>query len=127
MAKKEIKWRGKTLEDAKNMDLKDFILLLPARKRRGLKRGFTEIQKNLLKKIERGDKTIKTHCRSMIIIPQMLGKMFLVYTGKEFVQVRVELEMLGHRLGEFALTRKHVAHNAPGIGATRSSAAVSVK
>lgn len=127
MAKKEIKWRGKNLEEAKSMDLKDFTLLLPARKKRALKKGFTEKQKVLLKKIERGDKTIKTHCRSMIIIPQMLGKVFLVYTGKEFAQVRVELEMLGHRLGEFALSRKNVAHNAPGVGATRSSAAVSVK
>ena len=50
MAKKELKWRGKTLEEAKKMDLKDFTLLLPARKKRALKRGFTEKQKKLLKK-----------------------------------------------------------------------------
>jgi len=35
--------------------------------------------------------------------------------------------MIGHRLGEFALTRKRVAHSSPGIGATRSSASLSVR
>jgi len=41
--------------------------------------------------------------------------------------VKIDEEMLGHYLGEFALTRKRVAHNAPGVGATRSSASVSVR
>ncbi|HLC85017.1 MAG TPA: ribosomal protein S19 family protein, partial [Candidatus Nanoarchaeia archaeon] len=36
-------------------------------------------------------------------------------------------EMLGHKLGEFAITKKRVAHSAPGIGATRSSASLSVR
>ena len=127
MAKKELKWRGKNLEEVKGMDLKDFAILLPARQRRSLKRGFTEAHKKLMKKIERGDKNIKTHCRNMIIIPQMLGQILLVYNGKEFKAVRVELEMLGRYLGEFVMTRGSVSHSAPGIGATRSSAAVSVK
>ncbi|MBW2963776.1 30S ribosomal protein S19 [Candidatus Woesearchaeota archaeon] len=127
MAKKELKWRGKSLEEVKQMDLKDFAILLPARQRRSLKRGLTETQKKLMKRIEKGDKNIKTHCRNMIIIPQMLGQALLVYNGKEFKAVRVELEMLGHYLGEFVMTRGSVSHSAPGIGATRSSAAVSVK
>ena len=127
MAKKEIKWRGKNLEEMKGMDLKEFALLLPARQRRTLKRGSTDAQKRLLKRIEKGDKNIKTHCRNMIIIPQMLGQTLLVYSGKEFKAVRVELEMLGRYLGEFVMTRGNVSHSAPGIGATRSSAAVSVK
>ncbi len=127
MAKKELRWRGKNLEEMKKMDLKDFILLLPARQRRTLKRGFTDAQKRLLKRIEKGDKNIKTHCRNMIIIPNMLDQTLLVYSGKEFKAVRVELEMLGRYLGEFVLTRSSVSHSAPGIGATRSSAAISVK
>ena len=127
MAKKEIKWRGKNLEEMKQMDFKEFIDMLPARQKRSLKRGFTEPQKKFLKRIERGDKNIKTHCRNMIIIPKMLGHTILVYSGKEFKAVRVELEMLGHYLGEFVPTRGSVSHSAPGIGATRSSAAVSVK
>jgi small subunit ribosomal protein S19 len=57
----------------------------------------------------------------------MVGKTINVYSGKIFMPVRIEKEMLGHRLGEFVLTRNRVAHSAPGIGATRSSAALSVR
>ena len=75
----------------------------------------------------RGDSNIETHCRDMIIIPPMVGKSIKVYNGKEFLPMTVDLDMLGHRLGEFSFTRTSVRHNAPGIGATRSSAAISVK
>ncbi|MCP3681137.1 MAG: 30S ribosomal protein S19, partial [bacterium] len=44
-----------------------------------------------------------------------------------FVEVVLLPEMVGHCLGEFAPTRRRVAHHAPGIGATRSSASLSVK
>lgn len=127
MVKKETTWRGKKPEEVGKMDLKELAMLLPARQRRTLKRGLTEQQKILLKRVEKGDNNIKTHCRNILILPNMIGKTFLVYNGKDFVAVRVELEMLGHYLGEFALTRKTVKHSAPGIGATRSSAAISVK
>ena len=127
MAKKEILWRGKKEEEVKAMGLEEFTLLVPARQRRCLKRGFTDAQKRLLKRIEAGDKNIKTHCRNMIIIPKMLGQTLRVYNGKEFVMVPITLEMMGRYLGEFALTRRVVEHSAPGIGATRSSAAISVK
>ena len=63
----------------------------------------------------------------MIIVPDMLGLTILVYQGKEFFPVSVSEEMLGHYLGEFAQTRVKVKHSAPGIGATKSSASVSVK
>lgn len=127
MAKKELLWRGKTQEDMQKMDIKEFAQFVTARERRKLRRGFTAMEKALIRDIQRGEKLIKTHCRDMVVIPLMLGKMMYVYTGKEFVQFQVTLEMLGHRLGEFALTRKSVHHSAPGIGATRSSAAISVK
>ena len=72
-------------------------------------------------------KTIKTHCRDMIVIPEMLGLKILIYNGKAFSPVLIDIEMLGHYLGEFSNTRSNVKHSAPGIGATRSSAYQSVK
>jgi len=63
----------------------------------------------------------------MIVLPEMLGKLIRVYNGKEYVPVAIEPEMLGHRLGEFTQTRKKVTHSAPGIGATKSSASLSVR
>jgi len=124
---KELTWRGKTEEEVKSMEMKEFMELITARQRRSLKRGFTDQQKRLLKKIEADDKNIKTHCRNMIIIPNMLGKMIKVYNGKEFIPVSIALEMLGHYLGEFAHTRKLVSHSAAGVGATRSSKAISAR
>ena len=127
MAKKEFKYRGKTLEELKSLSLNEFAELVPARIRRSLKRGFTEQQKVFLKKIRNKEDDIKTHCRNMIILPEMIGMSVRIYTGKEFFKLIIQEEMLGHLLGEFALTRKGVSHSAPGIGATRSSAAMSVK
>ena len=57
----------------------------------------------------------------------MVGRNILIHTGKEWSQIVIQEEMLGHILGEFALTRKGVQHSAPGIGATKSSASLSVK
>jgi small subunit ribosomal protein S19 len=66
----------------------------------------------LLKKVENWDKKtpIKTWSRSCEISPEMVGCIFSVHTGKAFVDVRVTEEMVGHRLGEFAPTRKFVHH-----------------
>ena len=127
MVKKEFTFKGKTVDELKKMSLKEFASLLKSRQRRSLERGFTDAQKILLKKIKANEKNIKTHCRDMIILPEMIGLTIHVHRGKEFVPVMIQPEMVGHRLGEFALTRKRVEHSAPGIGATRSSASISVK
>jgi len=127
MAKKEFTYRGKTLEELQKLSINEFAELLPSRQRRSLKRGFTEQQKILLDNIKKGQKDIKTHCREMIILPTMVGMKIKVHTGNKFEALIIEEDMVGHRLGEFTLTRKKIQHSAPGVGATKSSAAVSVK
>ena len=127
MAKKEFTFKGKAIDELKNMSLNELAQLLTSRQRRALKRGFTEQQKILLKKLRANEKNIETHCRDIVILPEMTGKTIKVHQGKEFVPVMIEEGMIGHCLGEFAQTRKKVAHSAPGIGATRSSASLSVK
>ena len=127
MVKKEFMYKGKNLEELKKLSLNELAVILPARQRRKLKRGFTEQEKILLKKIRSGKQNIETHCRDMIIIPEMVGITIKVHKGREFANLIVEPDMIGHYLGEFALTRNRVTHSAPGIGATRSSASLSVK
>ena len=127
MARREFTFKGKTADELKKMSLSELSQLLTARQRRTIKRGFTEQQKILLKKLRSKEKNIKTHCRDMIILPEMIGTTIRVYQGKEFLPVTIEADMIGHYLGEFVLTRKKVVHSAPGIGATRSSASLSVK
>ncbi len=129
---KPIAYYGKSEEELKSMTLEDFIKVVPARQRRSLKRGFTPSQKILLEKVREYKakdikKPIKTHCRDMIIIPEMVGMLFMVHNGKEFKRVHATVEMLGHYLGEFSGTRKRVQHGSPGVGATRSSKFIPLK
>jgi len=77
MAKKELTYRGKLADELKNMNLNDFIKLVPSRARRTLKRGLNEQQKKLLLKVKmfrdgKLKKPIKTHCRNMIVIPELM-------------------------------------------------------
>lgn len=125
----EFLFRGKTVEELKQLNIREFAKFLKSHDRRSLLRRFDSVEKFLLraeKKLKAG-KSIRTHSRGLIIVPAMIGLTIYVHNGKEFAAVQIKQEMLGHRLGEFALTRKKVEHSAPGIGATRSSAALSVK
>jgi small subunit ribosomal protein S19 len=129
MALKEFSFKGKSVEELKNLDLREFAKFITARKRRSLLRQIEKIEK-FLKKNEKKlskNKPVRTHERELIIVPKMIGWQIDVYNGKEFTPIKITEEMLSHRLGEFALTRKKVEHSAPGIGATRSSSFLSVK
>jgi len=136
MAKKEFRYKGYTLKELNAMSMDELVKIMPSRIRRSLKRGFTETQKKLIKKIrkvrkaiDKGEtpKPIRTHCRDMPILPEMIGLDFEIYNGKEFVKVTITPEMLGHYLGEFTYNRQIVKHSAPGVGATRSSLFVPIK
>jgi small subunit ribosomal protein S19 len=80
---------------------------------RSLKKG-PYVDERVLRKIENkrpGDKeVIKTWSRACTITPEMVGFTFGVHNGKDFTPVYVTEEMVGHRLGEFSLTRKFVRH-----------------
>ena len=80
-----------------------------------------------MKKLAKGESNIKTHSRNMVITPTMLGETIHVYTGKAYQPITITLEMLGHCLGEFALSRKMVTHSSAGVGSTRSSKAVTAR
>lgn len=123
---REFMFRGYTFEEIEKMSLEDFMKLLPARERRKLRRGLTEQEKIFLEKLKKKG-SVRTHCRDMVILPEMVGKVVFVHNGKEFVRVEIKPEMLGHRLGEFAQTRRFEKHSGPGVGATRSSKFVPLK
>jgi small subunit ribosomal protein S19 len=121
--KKEFRFYGRTLEELQKTSIEELLPLFPSRIRRTLKRGLTAEQNKLLQDIKNakeGD-LIKTHCRDMIILPEFIGHTIHVHNGKEFQIVNIQPQMLGHYLGEFAVTRKKVKHTGPGVGATRSS------
>lgn len=79
---------------------------------RSIKKG-PYIDQNLQKKIEKQkpeDGSIRTWARASSISPEMVGYTFEVHNGKNFIQVRISEEMIGHKLGEFSPTRKFVRH-----------------
>ena len=119
--KKEFTFRGYTLDKLQKMTMAEFIPLLNARTRRSLNRGLTNYQQKFLEHLRKTDGVVKTHNRDMIVLPEMVGRTLRIHNGKEFQQVTIQPEMLGHYLGEFALTRGSVKHTGPGVGATRSS------
>ena len=121
--KKEFSYRGLSLEELQKLSLEELLPLLPSRMRRTIKRGLTVKQGKLLNDIEKanpGD-VIKTHCRDMVILPSFIGHKIHIHNGNEFQIVEIQPNMVGHYLGEFAITRKQVKHTGPGVGATRSS------
>jgi len=126
---RETKYRGKTIEELKNMSTREFANYVDSRTRRSILRQGDKIEKFVKKCINLGEKkkAIKTHSRDMVIVPKLVGYTVQVHNGKMFVSVAIGDEMIGHRLGEFSDTRTKVKHGAPGIGATRSSASASVK
>ncbi|MBI4344336.1 MAG: 30S ribosomal protein S19 [Euryarchaeota archaeon] len=130
MAKK-FTYRGYKLEELQQMPMDELVGVLPARQRRSLQRGMTPSQKKLMEKIKKANKGIavnlRTHCRNMVVLPEMVGLTLEVHNGKEFKKVMIQPEMIGHYLGEFSLTRQKVTHGAPGMGATRSSLYVPLK
>ncbi len=121
--KKEFRFHGLSQDEVKKLSLDEFLPLLPSRMRRSLTRGLTRKQDKLLTDIEKAEKgeVIRTHLRDMVILPSFIGHKIAVYNGTEFQEITIEPEMIGHYLGEFALTRKKVKHTGPGVGATRSS------
>ncbi len=125
--KEEFTYRGHSMADLKKMDLNQVAALLPSRQRRKIKRGFTEDEQKIIDAVKAGETKIKTHVRDMIILPDMIGVTFEIHTGKEWKPVEVIPEMVGHYIGEFALTRKVVTHGSAGIGATRGSKYVPLK
>ena len=132
---KEFSYRGHSFNSLTGMSMDEFINMLPSRQRRSLQRGLTPEQRILLEKLREAkeaqkqgkDVSLKTHVRDLIILPEMVGAKIAVHNGKEFVAMEIRPEMIGHYLGEFAITNKPVRHGTPGIGASRSSMYVPLK
>jgi small subunit ribosomal protein S19 len=132
---KEFTYRGLTLNQLMGISMDEFINILPSRQRRSLHRGLSPDHRILLEKIREAKEAqkqgntlaVRTHLRDMVILPEMVGITINIHNGKEFVGIEIKPEMIGHYMGEFAITNKPVRHGTPGIGASRSSMYVPLK
>lgn len=121
--KREFTLRGKTLPELLQLSLTDLALLLPSRQRRSIRRGFNEDQRRFLEKLVEAPpgKAVRTHCRDVLVLPQHVGRRVAIHNGKEYKEIEVRPEMIGHYYGEFSLTRRFEKHSGPGVGAMWSS------
>lgn len=121
--KKQNTFRGKTIEELKNMEVREFAKYLTSRQRRYLLKQFQEVEDFLNRAEEKisKNKSIRTHKRDLIVVPRMIGIKIHVYNGRAFLPVEIKWEMLGHKFGEFAPTRAKIKHGKAGIGATKGS------
>ena len=123
LKKKEFTYKGKTIEELKTLDVREFAKLVRSRQKRTMLRNFQEIEKFISRsriKLEKG-KMIKTHQRDLVIVPEMIGWKIGIYNGQKFVPVEVTGEMLGHKFGEFSPSRARIKHGKLGVGATKGS------
>lgn len=120
---KEFLYRGRAIEELVAMPFEEQLTLLPSRARRFFKRTLDDETQKFWKKVQGAEEgsDLRTHLRDFPVIPALVGKMVHIHDGKEFQKVGVTAEMIGHKLGEFAQTRRTVKHTGPGVGATRSS------
>jgi len=133
---REFKFKGYSPEQLQTLSVEALIPLLNARDRRSLDKRVATYMNDGKRKLReeiklaregklKGD--LKTHVRDMIILPDMIGLSLKVHNGKEFSAVNIRPEMIGHYLGEYAITNRRVQHGAPGVGSSRSSLYVPLK
>ena len=128
-------YRGMEEEQLKQMPMEDFAKIVKSRGRRAILRAlkglnieYMSLVESIRKKKKKNvNKVIRTHCREAVILPEWLGMGFKVYNGKEWKDVEITVDKLGHRLGEYSYTSFFTKHSGPGIGATRGSKFISVK
>lgn len=126
MKSKDVFYRGKNIEELKKLDVREVAKYLPSSSRRSVLRKFDQVEK-FVKRCEISvsqKKKIRTHLRDMVIVPRLIGMVIGIHSGKTFNDITITADMIGHRLGEFSLTRKKVQHGAAGIGSTKGSKAL---
>lgn len=136
-AQRNYTFRGKTLDDLRGMDIPDFIKLLNTHRQRYLSRSFGLQHIKFIKKLKAARAAVKgpgerpavvrTHLRSMVVLPEFVDNVIGIYNGKEYVEIQIKPEMIGHVLADFSMSKKIVKHSKAGVGATRSSSATSLK
>merc|ERR1711879_681745 len=116
-------YRGIDLEKLLDLSNQDLMELFRSRQRRKFSRGIKRNYVTVLKKLRKakretayGEKpeAVKTHLRNMVIVPEMIGSVVGVYNGKQYINVEVKPEMIGHYLAEFSITYKPIRHGRSG-------------
>lgn len=127
---KQFNYKGKSLEELVEMPVSEFAKIIPSTYRRHLLRGLNKYEDDLIKRVDEAQNSedpnalsvpIKTHERSMIVLPCMIGCTIAIHCGNGYFPIEIKPEMIGTRLRDYVPTRKVCTHGRPGIGATSGS------
>ena len=130
-------YRGVPVEELEKMAFSEVAKLFPAHLRRKIRRGLSSREVQLIKDCIASkaacantmDKPemVRTHARTGIIWPAMVGALVGVHVGNGYLPLEIKPDMIGYVLAEFAPTRISPKHGRPGIGASSSSKFVPLK
>ena len=118
------------------MNHKEIITLMNSRQQRRFRRGIPGKYDRFIKKLRLAKKdvplgekpkAVKTHLRNAIVMPEMVGGIAEVYSGKYWNPVEIKADMCGQYLAEYSMSYKPVKHGKVGHGATRGSKFVSLR
>lgn len=127
---RQFSYKGKSLEELLEMPVSEFANLVTSDARRHLLRGLNRYEDDLIKRVDAAQNSdspsalsvpIKTHERSMIILPCMIGCTIAVHGGNGYFPIEIKPEMIGTRLRDYVPTRKVCTHGKPGLGSTGGS------
>jgi small subunit ribosomal protein S15e len=133
---KKYTYRGLSLEDLAALKNEQLVELFRARIKRRFNRGLKHKYQRFVQKLRKNKKNlqpgekpnpVKTHLRNAIVLPEMVGSVVGIHTGKEYANVEIKFDMIGRYMGEFGLTYKPTTHGKPGVGATKGSSATALK
>ncbi|KAL8746418.1 MAG: hypothetical protein Q9190_001555 [Brigantiaea leucoxantha] len=112
---RKFSYRGIDLDQLLDLSSEQLRDVVHARARRRFNRGLKRKPMGLIKKLRKAKQNakpnekpdlVKTHLRDMIVVPEMIGSVIGIYSGKEFNQVEIKPEMVGFYLGEFSISYK---------------------
>ena len=133
--KKQI-YRGVEIDKLLEMEYMEVVSMFKSGQRRRAKHGMHPKYDRLVKKIKTSvkntphgekPKAVKTHLRNAIVMPEMVGGIAEVYSGKYWNPVEIKADMCGQYLAEYSMSYKPVKHGKVGHGATRGSKFVSLR
>ncbi|KAJ2897866.1 40S ribosomal protein S15 [Zalerion maritima] len=110
---RKFSYRGIELESLLDLSSDQLRDVVHARARRRINRGLKRKPMGLIKKLRKAKQeakpnekpdVVKTHLRDMLVVPEMIGSVIGIYSGKEFNQVEIKPEMVGHYLAEFSIS-----------------------
>merc|ERR1712127_1040372 len=116
---KKFSYRGVELDKLLDLSTEELVNMMNSRHRRAYRRGIKRRHTTVINRMRKAKKNcpaqekpsaVKTHCRNLTVLPEMVGNIVGVYNGKQFLGIEIKPEMIGTYLGEYGISYKPTRH-----------------